>query len=285
MGRRLADYAEPVRYDAPMKTSSTQLRSGWHGCVVALVLTIAGCSGESGKQTPAAEVLPTTAAAPVATPGRILVFTRTTGFRHDSIPTAVALLRSLAAESGLQVEHSEDASLFRDDNLRRYRAVVFASTTGNILDPAQRAALQGFIRNGGGYLGVHAAADTEYSSPWYGELIVARFASHPPGLQTTHVRFEGDGSDDAAPWRVTDELYNYDRNPRAHAHVIATVDEADYDGGTMGADHPIAWCHDRYGGRSWYTGLGHDSALYTDATYRRHLLRGLRYVVGLAGTC
>jgi type 1 glutamine amidotransferase len=248
-------------------------------------MAAAGCSGEGGNQTPAVEVAPATAAAPIATPGRILVFTRTTGFRHDSIPTAVALLRSLAAESGLQVEHSEDAALFRDETLRRYRAVVFASTTGNILDPAQRAALQRFVRGGGGFLGVHAAADTEDSSSWYGDLIVARFASHPPGLQTTHVRFEGSGSDDAAPWRVTDELYNYDRNPRAHARVIATVDEADYDGGTMGADHPIAWCHERFGGRSWYTGLGHDNALYADATYRRHLLGGLRYVVGLAATC
>lgn len=284
MGRRPADYAEPVRYDAPMTASSAKLGSGWRGCVAALVMAIAGCSGEGGKQTPAVEVAPTTAAAPVAAPGRILVFTRTTGFRHDSIPTAVALLRSLATESGLQVEHSEDASLFRDETLRHYRAVVFASTTGNILDAAQRAALQRFVRGGGGFLGVHAAADTEYSSPWYGDLIVARFASHPPGLQTTRVHFEGDDKT-ATPWRVTDELYNYDRNPRAHAHVIATVDEADYDGGTMGADHPIAWCHDRFGGRSWYTGLGHDSALYADATYRRHLLRGLRYVVGLAATC
>ena len=284
MGRRPADYAEPVRYDAPMTASSAKLGSGWHGCVAVLVLAIAGCTGEGGKQASTAEVAPTTATTRVATQGRILVFTRTTGFRHDSIPTAVALLRSLATESGLQVEHSEDASLFRDETLRHYRAVVFASTTGNILDAAQRAALQRFVRGGGGFLGVHAAADTEYSSPWYGELIVARFTSHPPGLQTTRVHFEGDDKA-AKPWRVTDELYNYDRNPRGHARVIATVDEADYDGGTMGADHPIAWCHDRFGGRSWYTGLGHDSALYADATYRRHLLRGLRYVVGLAATC
>lgn len=217
---------------------------------------------------------------------RILLFTRTTGFRHDSIPVAVDTLRALAAEAGLDTHHSEDPALFRDNALARYNAVVFANTTGDVLDTAQRAAFERYVRAGGGFLGVHAAADTEYGSLWYGELVGAWFASHPPGLQTAHVTFEIDNVlARGEPWRVTDELYNFRRNPRLHADVIATVDERDYAGGTMGDDHPVAWCHARFGGRSWYTGLGHDGALYADVTYRAHLLRGLRYVTRQSDAC
>lgn len=221
-----------------------------------------------------------------AEPARILVFTRTAGFRHDSIPVAVDTLRALAPEVGLTIEHSEDPSLFNDEALAKYRAVVFANTTGDALDAEQQAAFERYLRKGGGYLGVHAAADTEYEWPWYGELVGAYFSGHPPGLQDTRVKFEGDAAQAfAQPWQVTDELYNYKRNPRPSVEVIATVDERDYKGGTMGADHPIAWCHARFGGRAWYTGLGHTEAMYADPIYRAHLLRGLRYVTRQADDC
>jgi uncharacterized protein len=250
-----------------------------------LALGLAGCVQRGAAiapgVTPAQVATPTSA----ARPARILVFTRTTGYRHDSIPAAVALLRALATTSGLEVEHSEDPAVFDGDRLQRYRAIVFANTTGDILDAAQRDAFERFVRHGGGFLGLHSAADSEYSSDWYGRLLAARFASHPPGLQRARVRFEAGDAATRAPWQVTDEFYDFDRNPRGDARVVATLTEADYDGGHMGADHPIAWCHERYGGRSWYTGLGHDIALYGDATYRLHLSQGLRYVTALADTC
>jgi type 1 glutamine amidotransferase len=262
--------------------ASLPVRCAW---LVALALALAGCVRHGAPAAASVQPPPAAAQAKPTRPARILVFTRTTGFRHDSIPAAVALLRELAKASGLEVEHSEDAGVFDDDMPQRYRAVVFANTTGNILDAAQRRAFERFVRGGGGFLGLHSAADSEYTSDWYRELIVARFESHPPGLQSARVHFEGVADVDQAPWRVTDELYNYDHNPRGTATVLATVTEADYDGGRMGADHPIAWCHDRHGGRAWYTGLGHDIPLYGDATYRRHLLRGLRYAAGLADAC
>lgn len=218
-------------------------------------------------------------------PASILVFTRTTGFRHDSIPLAVATVRQLASEAGLRLEHSEDPALFRDDRLARYRAVVFLSTTGDVLDAEQQAAFERFVKRGGGYLGVHAAADTEYDWPWYGDLVGAWFEGHPPGLQTSRVRFENAHADLSANWRITDELYNYKHNPRADVTVLATVDESGYEGGGMGDDHPIAWCHERLGGRAWYTGLGHDAKVYADPVYRAHLLRGLRWVAGLQADC
>lgn len=216
----------------------------------------------------------------------ILVFTRTEGFRHDSIPTAIATLRSLADDIGADILQTEDPAVFSEDILRTHDVVVFANTTGPILDPAQRAAFERWLAGGGAFVGVHSAADTAYDWPFYGELVGAWFASHPPGLQRAQVRFEHDAVEAAfGPWVVEDELYNYRRNPRPHVDVIATLQARTDDGGTMGDDHPIAWCHDRLGGRAWYTGLGHDEAIYADPVFRAHLLAGLRYVLGTAERC
>ena len=218
-------------------------------------------------------------------PDRVLIFTKTAGFRHDAIPSAVATLTTLAADAGMVADHTEDAQAFTADNLARYRVVVFASTTGDVLDAAQQAAMERFVRDGGGFVGVHAAADTEYDWPWYGRLVGAYFRNHPPGLQSTHVQPERDGKPAGERWPVTDELYNYRANPRPQVRVVATVDEREYDGGEMGDDHPITWCHAFDGGRSWYTGLGHDAKVYDDANVIAQLRRGLAYAAGRADGC
>lgn len=229
-----------------------------------------------------------TAATPVAAgvpeAGAILVYTRTAKFRHDSIPVAVETLRTLAAETGLRTVHTEDASEFTPARLAGYRAVVFANTTGDVLDEAQQSALQAYVESGGGFLGLHAAADTEYDWPWYGELIGAWFHKHPPGLQSARVTLHG-GAQDGQQWTLRDEIYNYRRNPRPWVQVLATVDEASYEGGTMGADHPIAWCRAVGRGRSWYTGFGHEAAVFTDARVLALLRRGLAYSTGMTPEC
>lgn len=225
------------------------------------------------------------AQATAAPPERVLVFTHTAGFRHDSIPTALATLQTLATDERMVADHSEDPGAFTAANLARYRVVVFASTTGDVLDADQQAALEGFIGRGGGFVGVHAAADTEYGWPWYGQLVGAWFKAHPPGLQDTQVQPESDGRAHGTPWPIRDELYNYRDNPRGRVQVVATVDERRYEGGSMGADHPITWCHRFGGGRSWYTGLGHDEAVYRNPKFLAQLRQGVRYAAGRAPTC
>ncbi|MEG2805764.1 ThuA domain-containing protein [Stenotrophomonas sp.] len=226
------------------------------------------------------------AAAHAAMPAeRVLVFTRTEQFRHDSIPTAIATLRAVAAAEGMSADASEAATDFTPSNLARYRVVVFASTTGDVLDDAQQAALEGFIRAGGGFVGVHAAADTEYDWPWYGQLVGAWFQVHPPGLQDSRVQPERKGRARGKAWPIRDELYNYRDNPRPRVQVVATVDESLYRGGTLGADHPITWCHAFDGGRSWYTGLGHDEAVYRDPNFIAQVRQGLRYAAGRSKRC
>ena len=229
--------------------------------------------------------LPLASPARAESPDRVLIFTKTAGFRHDAIPTAVATLTTLAADAGMVADHTEDAQAFTAESLARYRVVIFASTTGDVLDAAQQAAMETFVRDGGGFVGVHAAADTEYDWPWYGRLVGAYFRNHPPGLQSTHVQPERDGKPAGERWPVTDELYNYRANPRPQVRVVATVDEREYDGGEMGDDHPITWCHAFDGGRSWYTGLGHDAKVYDDANVIAQLRRGLAYAAGRADGC
>lgn len=215
-------------------------------------------------------------------PERVLIFSRTAGFRHDSIPVAVRTLAQLAESMGMAADATEDAAAFTPGNLARYRVVVFASTTGNVLDAPQRRAMEAFIRGGGGFVGVHAAADTGYDWPWYGALVGAYFQDHPPGLQHSRVQPERDGVASGPAWPVHDEFYNYDRNPRGQVQVIATLDERLYAGGRMGADHPIAWHHAYAGGRAWYTGLGHTEAIYAQPEFLAQLRRGLAYASGRA---
>ena len=222
---------------------------------------------------------------PVTETPRVLVLTKTAGWRHESLPTTIAALQRLGEKEGIAVDATEDANDFNTANLARYRAVVFASTTGDVLDDAQQAAMETFVRNGGGFMGIHAAADTEYEWPWYGELVGAWFKSHPPGLQTTRVMFEYAPPSASQAWTVTDEIYNYRDNPRARVQVLATVQESDYEGGTMGKDHPIAWCHAFDGGRAWYTGLGHEARMYEDPGFLWQLTQGLRYAAGVSETC
>ncbi|MET8337852.1 ThuA domain-containing protein [Streptosporangium canum] len=216
---------------------------------------------------------------------KVLVFSKTAGFRHDAIPAGIAALRGLATENGFTVDTTEDAGAFTTANLAGYRAVVFLMTTGDVLNAAQQTAFESYIAGGGGYVGVHAAADTEYDWPFYGGLVGAYFASHP-AIQQATVRVEDTVHPSTAhlprAWVRTDELYNYRTNPRSTAHVLATLDESTYSGGSMGADHPIAWCKPYQGGRAWYTGLGHTAESYTEPNFRAHLLGGIRYAAGVA---
>ncbi len=217
----------------------------------------------------------------------MLVFTKTAGFRHASIPVAVRAVRELGVRNGLSIDATEDARAFTSSNLSRYKAVVFLSTTGDVLTGPQQTAFERFIRAGGGFVGVHAAADTEYNWAWYGGLLGTRFANHPhiqrASIAVTDRRHPSTASLPRA-WTRVDEWYNFASNPRRSVRVLATLDETTYvpGQGAMGSDHPIAWSHAYQGGRAWYTGGGHTDESYAEPTFRAHLLGGIRYAAGLS---
>ena len=215
----------------------------------------------------------------------VLVFSKTEGFRHGSIQTGIETIEQIGFANGFHVVATEDASTFSDDGLAEYEAVVFLNTTGNVLNDAQQNAFEGYINSGGGYVGVHSAADTEYGWSWYGELVGAYFRTHPaqqPG--TIHFEDRVHPATAGLPerWTVNEEWYDYRTNPRGQVHVLATLDESTYDGGIMGYDHPIAWSHEYDGGRAFYTGLGHSRDIYATAEMQEHLLGGILYAAGQA---
>lgn len=199
------------------------------------------------------------------------------------------MIRQLGVDNGFAVDATEDAAVFTTANLAQYKAVVWLSTTGDVLNAAQQTAFESYIRGGGGYAGVHAAADTEYDWPWYGGLVGSFFKSHP-ATQAATVRFEDRANPStghtAPTWNRTDEWYDYRTNPRTDVKVLATVDESTYSGGAMGADHPITWCHGYEGGRAWYTGMGHTEESYADPTFTKLVLGGIQVAAGVAhGDC
>lgn len=214
----------------------------------------------------------------------VLVFSKTEGFRHASIESGISAIQQLGTDNNFSVDATEDASDFNTENLVTYDAVIFLSTTGDVLNADQQTAFEQYIQGGGGYVGIHAASDTEYDWPWYGELVGAYFDSHPPGTPTATIEV----ADKVHPstsflpdyWVRTDEWYNYQNNPRGEVHVLMTLDEDTYTGGNMGYDHPIAWLHQHDGGRSWYTGGGHTIASFSEPDFLNHILGGIRYASG-----
>ncbi|HEX3126602.1 MAG TPA: ThuA domain-containing protein, partial [Thermoanaerobaculia bacterium] len=216
---------------------------------------------------------------------RILVFSKTAAFRHDSIEEGIAAIRSLGTANGFEVDATEDSGQFTAANLSRYKAVVFLSTTGDVLNAEQQTAFMNYIHGGGGFVGIHAAADTEHGWPWYGDLVGAFFASHPAPAQARIRVEERDHPSTRSlpdPWTRFDEWYDFQRNPRNQGvTVLLTLDETTYSGGQMGNDHPIAWYHDFEGGRAWYTAGGHTEAAFSEPAFLEHLLGGIRYAAGL----
>ncbi|WP_345376587.1 ThuA domain-containing protein [Promicromonospora umidemergens] len=252
---------------------------------IPMALTSAAQPAAAPNQGVQAEV----AAAPgdaAAEPFDTLVFSKTAGFRHGSIPAGIETITQLGAANDFTVTATEDAGVFTDEGLADYEVVVFLSTTGDVLNGEQQAAFERYIQGGGGYAGIHAASDTEYEWPWYGELVGAYFSSHPQNQDAT-VKVEDHAHSSTAHlpdrWDRHDEWYNFRTNPRDDVHVLASLDESTYDAGTgaMGADHPIAWCQAYDGGRSWYTGGGHTDASYTEPEFVEHLLGGLQTAAGV----
>jgi cytochrome c len=215
---------------------------------------------------------------------KVLVFSKTAGFRHGSIPLGIKAVNELGKKYQFKVDASEDGSVFTKDNLAKYAVVIFMSTTGDVLNAAQQSAFEGFIKSGGGFVGVHSATDTEYDWPWYGKLVGAYFAGHPAPAKAT-VRLENAKNVSTAffpaSWMHEDEWYNFRQFNRADVQVLLTLDEKTYSGGTMKDFHPLTWCHEYDGGRAWYTGMGHTDSSYSDETFLRHLYGGILYTANV----
>lgn len=213
---------------------------------------------------------------------RILVFSKTSGFYHESIPNGVAALQQLCRENNFDVDTTTNAGYFTEDSLKKYSAVVFFNTTGDVLNQYQEADFERYIQAGGGYVGIHAAADCEYDWRWYGRLTGGYFLDHPKVQPATlRVKDKGHSATESLPeeWKRTDEWYAF-KNLNPDINVILDIDEKTYEGGTKTGDHPMSWYHNYDGGRAFYTALGHTKESYTEPLFLQHLLGGIRYAIG-----
>lgn len=209
---------------------------------------------------------------------RVLVFSKTAGFRHDSIPVGAALIQDLGREKGFRVVHTEDASVFNAEALKGVDVVVFLSTTGDVLNSEQEKAFEDFIISGGGFVGIHAAADTEYEWPFYGRTVGGYFKTHPriqPAKVIVEDRSHATTHFLPKEWMRTDEWYTYRVNPRGKVNVVCSLDESTYEGGGMDGDHPITWWHEVGQGRAWYTGFGHTKESYSEPDFQRMLAEAI----------
>ena len=291
------------------------------GTVTGLAALLLGFGAASaGAVDSAASTKATTNASPQAGSSeeyKVLVVGKTLGFRHSHIDETTHAVIDMGEQRGFTVdvwdppnssggwwgpgspgqpELTLSSTPFTSaENLSKYATILFASPVDNtnslnpatprLLNDAELAAFQGYMRSGGGYVGLHAATDTMHSVPWYSKLSGggARFVNHP-AQQTATMRVEDPThpSTEHLPleWVRFDEWYNFTTNPRDDVRVLLTLDESTYSGGRMGADHPIAWCHNFEGGRSWYEGAGHVDASYSDPVFLEHLKGGIEWTAG-----
>ncbi|WP_187270947.1 ThuA domain-containing protein [Neolewinella aurantiaca] len=211
-----------------------------------------------------------------------LVFSKTAKFRHASIEDGKKMFLRLAEEKGFSVDTTEDASVFTQENLSKYNLIIFLSTTGDILNEAQQTELERFMKAGGNWMGIHAAADTEYKWPWYNKLCGAWFLNHPKHQDATIIIDEPNHPSVAhlnETWKRFDEWYNY-KNIEEGITPVMRVDETSYEGGKNGDFHPMAWYRDVENGRSFYTGVGHTPESYTDHDFIAHIWGGMEYAWG-----
>lgn len=253
---------------------------------------------------------------------KILAFSRTAAYRHASIPAGISALEDLAklsksSPTPFSVHATEDAIVFNSSTLAQYRVIVFLQSSGEFFDnDTQLHALKEFVRGGGGVVGIHCASTGLPSSEYYGRLIGTVFTDHPePQIGVVVIedpshpiishaaasmvitqatkREASSASQDTAPkvmvddnqMKWFDEWYNFKANPRSRngVHVLMSVRETSYKGGAMGEDHPIAWCQDFDGGRSFYTALGHFDEAYADSFFVTHILNGIFWVAQIRG--
>jgi glucose/arabinose dehydrogenase len=212
----------------------------------------------------------------------VLVFSKTAGFHHSSIPAGIKALQEMGQKNGFTVDTTSNTNYFNEDSLKKYAALIFLSATGDILSGNEEIAVERYMQSGGGFVGIHAASDAEYDWTWYGQMIGAYFESHPAQQEAniivkdnTHPATKGL----PATWKRFDEWYNFKKISK-DLKVLLTIDEKSYTGGKNGEFHPMSWYHEFDGGRVFYTELGHTDESYADPIYLNHLLGGIQYAIG-----
>jgi type 1 glutamine amidotransferase len=213
---------------------------------------------------------------------KVLIFSKTEGFRHESIEHGRAVIAEMCSNNDIAVDSTENSALFITKNLKQYNALIFLNTTGDLFNEKEQKALVRYIRDGGGFVGIHAATDAEYDWQWYGKMAGAYFKSHPKQQKAkVKVIRKDHPSTNMLPDEFVrrDEWYDF-KNVNPDIVVLATLDETSYKGGKMDNNHPIVWYHEFERGRIFYTGFGHTNETFDDPLMQKHILGGIKYAIG-----
>ena len=215
----------------------------------------------------------------------ILVFSKTEGHRHKSIPTGINFMTELALNNNWNISFSENSDDFEDDNLKQYNVIVFLNTTGDLFNESQKKALKTYMANDKGFVGVHSASNTEMEWPWFTEMIGATFKDHPK-VQNATLYIDKSKKHPAINHLkeievFKDEWYNFIKSVSKDVNVLASLEEDSYQGKKMNTDnHPITWYHHYHGGRVFYTGMGHTDEIYKDIRFQKLIQGAILWATG-----
>jgi type 1 glutamine amidotransferase len=247
---------------------------------IVLVALLSGCGSPTSTSATQPSPSPSPVPAPPAAPQvRVLMITTTAAFRHDSIPTAQQVMTDLAARTGeFSVTVTEDLSAISESRLAQTNVLMFALTSGELpLSDGQKAAIVAFVNNGGGFIGVHSATDTLYQWADYGRIVGAYFKEHPwtqDAAVTVEDRSHPITASLGANFRLLEEYYTFQQNPRPAVHVLLSLDAASV--GAQG-DFPLAWTQTFGRGRSYYNALGHFDSTWRDAGFQTQVRNAIRW--------
>ena len=209
----------------------------------------------------------------------VLVITEAQGWVHDSIESGLSLIKSIGVKNNFNVYHSDNSSVITYNNLRDIKTIIFLNTTEEILNDYEQIVMETFIKSGKGFVGVHAAADTEYNWQWYGDLVGAYFRNHSDIVPAKILTIDNDHRITKhlnQDWEIEDEWYNFDYIS-SNIKILLKLDESSYQGGEHPDNHPITWYQEYEGGRSFYTALGHTKEVYKDNRFIQLLEKGILY--------
>lgn len=246
-------------------------------CPIALLFFVCACGSDPSPVAPRGPAGPADGGR-----ARVLMVTATAGFRHDSISTAVASMRSLAASANeFAIVATEDLSVLTQPMLASYDVVMFALTSGELpLSVDQKAGLVNFVGGGHGFTGIHSATDTLYEWPEYERLVGAYFKEHPWTQQADVVvedQLHPSTSGLGDRFSIREEFYTFRNNPRGRVQVLLRLDPSSV--GSSG-DYPLAWMHSFGAGRVYYNALGHFSETWADQRFVRQLAGAIRWAAG-----
>ncbi|MBI9018666.1 MAG: ThuA domain-containing protein [Phycisphaerae bacterium] len=222
----------------------------------------------------------------------ILIYTKNgKGYVHDNIPASIECLKKICADNGWTCEATDDASIFTKEKISKFDVLVFSNTNNETFDTEeQKKVFQEYIRNGGGFVGIHSACGSERSWPWFWANLGGKFVRHPPSQDFTIKIIDQKHPSTislGAEWKWKNDECYYLNHLNPDIHVLIAVDlntindkgKEKYPGEIFGQYFPLAWCHEFDGGRQWYTALGHAIKHYKDENFVSHITGGIKWAL------